>query len=165
MGKGYEFLLPTSQSSIFQTYMESAWLCRWNQTRSSRARYYTPSFYTNQIYALTQALNTLEFELMIFHIQFKFNVLLLHFAGFFFITYHLPTYLSTNLPYIHFQKHLLNKLALSLLRSTSFQNLLKSWVIWKCMVKRNSWLQQKYSPNCNTLYNEKNVPCQIETVI
>lgn len=129
------------------------------------ARYYTPSFYTNQIYALTQALNTLEFELMIFHIQFKFNVLLLHFAGFFFITYHLPTYLSTNLPYIHFQKHLLNKLALSLLRSTSFQNLLKSWVIWKCMVKRNSWLQQKYSPNCNTLYDEKNVPCQIETVI
>lgn len=36
MGKGYEFLLPTSPSSIFQTYMESAWLCRRN-TRPGEA--------------------------------------------------------------------------------------------------------------------------------
>lgn len=95
MGKGYEFLLPTSLSSIFQTYMESARLGMRNTGPGATglgSPLPAPCSHT--------ALSTSEFELMIFHIWFRFNLLLYHFTGFstaYYLSNCLPAYLPTDL--------------------------------------------------------------------
>lgn len=60
MGKGYEFLLPTSQSSIFQTYMESALLCRWNTRPGAAGLHITLPDFTQTRFMLSHKHLTLR---------------------------------------------------------------------------------------------------------
>lgn len=68
MGKDYEFLLPTSLSSIFQTCIESAWLSRRDIRPGTVGLDIPPP-------TVTGSLSTSEFELMNFHIWFRLNIL------------------------------------------------------------------------------------------
>ena len=65
-----------------------------HEAQSIRVRYSSPGSSRGQVHVLTQALNTLESEHVILHIQLRFNVLLFHFTVFSQHINYLPTYLS-----------------------------------------------------------------------